>query len=306
MNIIVKIKHIYASFILPWHMPYRSSCELLHDTSQLAKKSADYYFGSFADGNYLLLRFYLYPLCQSKDLEAQKAQTKIPVMEEFYDIRLFYFPLLTQSAPDTYADIHRQRQEEGYSTHAFYELFLKCTLCAIYGFNEAAYQDRLFEDPRLLGKVMTNILPMQISDLQFFGSLITFDVCRSGGILKKIKGLMYQWKAIKKMKYWSNNCKANFYHRYILMKAEWCQNMGLNRYARHYYEVALNELKTSEIMMDVGLFYERVAQFYLRNGDRQKGQGYMQQAIEGYRAWGAKAKADQLIRKGAHQADEAR
>ena len=290
LDIIVKIKHIYGSFILPWYAPYQESCELLQETYQLAEKAADYYFGSFADANYRLLTFSLHPLCSASELKAQRAEVKIPVMEAFYDVRQHYFAFLTDQAPNDYTSMMRVKKKDNYSIHDFYEQYIRCALSMIYGFHQEAFDAQLFEDPQVLG----NILPMQISDLQFFGFLIALDVYRKKGVIQKLIAIKRQWKAIKKMRRWSKTCPHNFYHRYVLMKAEWAHYFGLNRLASRHYKAAVHEMNQSQIIMDIGLIYERLAHYYNRIGNHEENKACIAQAVTGYQSWGAHAKAEAL------------
>ena len=72
------------------------------------------------------------------------------------------------------------------------------------------------------------------------------------------------------------------------------ETIGFNKYAEGYYSNALKELEHSNTLMDNGIFFEYIAQFYLKTNNINQAKYYLQQSLDSYSKWGAHAKVEHL------------
>ena len=196
LDIITKVKHINASFIMPWHQPYKKCSNELKATYSLANQSADYYFAGFADANNRMLSFSLEPLSLKDTFEEGFVMN--PIMQEFYDIREFYLPFLVQTSPNSFNTILRKKDGLDYTKtiHAYYENHLQRFLCMLFGFYDDGYKHTI----NINSKVMGNILAMQICDNYLCNAIICSKVFKNGSLLKKINCLKHILNSLSKLK----------------------------------------------------------------------------------------------------------
>ncbi len=101
---------------------------------------------------------------------------------------------------------------------------------------------------------------------------------------------------IAQMQIWARHSPANYRHRFLLMSAERRRVVGETTAAMESYDRAITEAETTGHLHHWALANELAARFYLELGRLKIAWIYMFDAVQGYRAWGAEAKAEQLDR----------
>ncbi len=98
----------------------------------------------------------------------------------------------------------------------------------------------------------------------------------------------------KKLKKWADHAPMNYLHKFYLVQAEWDRLLGQKSQAMDKYDCAIELATEHEYLHEAALTQERAAKFYLGLGKVTVAKGYMQEAYEGYKKWGATAKVKQL------------
>jgi len=96
------------------------------------------------------------------------------------------------------------------------------------------------------------------------------------------------------MKYWAENCPANFQHTYVLIQAEMARVSGQTEKAMDFYDQAIDLAKTNGFIHHEALGNELAAKFWLNKGKINFAKLYIQKARYGYHQWGAKRKLESL------------
>jgi len=109
------------------------------------------------------------------------------------------------------------------------------------------------------------------------------------------------WKQIianqNQMKIWSDHCQENFYHKYLLVKAEIARIEGNTLEAMDLYDQAIASARENEFIQHQALANELAANFWLALGKAEIAQLYLKKAHYGYQLWGTKRKVEQLEEK---------
>ena len=290
LDIITKVRHINASFIMPWHQPYKECSHELKATYKLANQSADYYFAGFADANNRMLTFSLEPLKLKDTFEEGFIMN--PIMKEFYNIRRFYLYFLIEKQPNSFKTILRKKSgdDDSKSIHIYYENFLQRFLSMLFGFYDEGYNNSI----NMNTKVMGNMLAMQICDNFLCNAIICSRNFKKGSLLKKTNCLKHLVVSLSKLNQWQKVYNQNFRHRYLFIKALLFETIGLNRLALSHYKNAVKELDKSNILMDFGIFYEYIAHFFYKLNNINEAKHYLQKSLDSYSKWGAHAKVEHL------------
>ena len=90
---------------------------------------------------------------------------------------------------------------------------------------------------------------------------------------------------------------SNHAHRHALVAAEIAALAGEQDRAIDLYDQAIKLARDSGFIQHEALANELAARFHLRKQRSQVARAYMQEAWYGYRQWGAKAKAKQLVER---------
>ncbi len=94
---------------------------------------------------------------------------------------------------------------------------------------------------------------------------------------------------------WAQRAPLNHAHRVALLDAEIARVQGRPLDAMDAYELAIRLADDHPFPQDVALANERAGLFHDAAGRRGVARAYLQQAVEGYRRWGAVAKVSQLV-----------
>ena len=101
----------------------------------------------------------------------------------------------------------------------------------------------------------------------------------------------------KQMKIWSDNCPANFLHKYLLIEAEIARISGKWQDAIDLYDQAIASANEQEFIQNEALANELAAKFWLEKGKEAFAQIYLKNAHQCYQLWGAKDKVKDLDRQ---------
>ncbi|MDM8516495.1 AAA family ATPase [Desulfobacterales bacterium HSG16] len=101
----------------------------------------------------------------------------------------------------------------------------------------------------------------------------------------------------KQMKTWKDACPENFFHKYILIKAELARLDGRIEDAMFFYEQAIKSAAENEYIQNEALANELYAQFWLLREKNEIAELYMKKAHYGYQIWGALRKKEQIEKK---------
>ncbi len=98
----------------------------------------------------------------------------------------------------------------------------------------------------------------------------------------------------QQMKKWSEACKENFLHKYLLVAAETARLQNRREQAMTLYDQAIRSARQNGYIQNEALANELAARFYLSQGLAKIAGMYLQDACHGYGKWGAYAKVKEL------------
>ncbi|MEM6252365.1 MAG: AAA family ATPase [Cyanobacteria bacterium P01_D01_bin.156] len=98
----------------------------------------------------------------------------------------------------------------------------------------------------------------------------------------------------KKLKEWEQDCPENISHKCLLVQAEKLKLSGQYADAIDSYEQAIAQSRAQHCLYEEALANELAARFYLNWDKKKAAVGYLQDAYDGYKRWGAKAKLNHL------------
>ncbi|KPU43704.1 serine/threonine-protein kinase PknB [Oxobacter pfennigii] len=98
----------------------------------------------------------------------------------------------------------------------------------------------------------------------------------------------------RQMKKWSEACKENFEHKFLLVEAETARFKSKEMEAMILYDRAILSAEENSYIQNEALANELAAGFYLSKGLTKIAKTYMIDACSGYDRWGASAKAKEL------------
>ncbi|MGG1516171.1 AAA family ATPase [Paenibacillus oryzisoli] len=102
-------------------------------------------------------------------------------------------------------------------------------------------------------------------------------------------------KMQRKMDKWAANCPANYLHMSLLMQAEWHRVTGHTLKAEQDFEAAIRQAREMGFIQHEALACELAGKHYRAAGREKIAKTYLLDAYFGYRHWGAKSKADDLM-----------
>ncbi len=105
--------------------------------------------------------------------------------------------------------------------------------------------------------------------------------------------------SLEALRAWSAAGPMNHAHRVRLVEAELAAHAGDRDAAAQAFREAIDAVHRTAYLNDQALILERAARFFLTGGhaDAIAGRGYLNEARYGYVRWGARAKADALVRE---------
>ncbi len=99
------------------------------------------------------------------------------------------------------------------------------------------------------------------------------------------------------LKFWSENCAANFLHKSLLVEAEIARISGDDLAAIELYEQAIESARQNGFTQNAALANELAAQLYLARNNEKIAKIYLQAAYYYYQQWGAWRKLEYLKAK---------
>lgn len=109
-------------------------------------------------------------------------------------------------------------------------------------------------------------------------------------------------KAEARLRKWAGWCPENQGHRVELLRAERWRHAGKASQAAAAYERAIDGAQRHGFRHEAAIALELSSRFYAQTGQGRAAHALAAQAVEAYRAWGATAKADQLVREASGRA----
>lgn len=98
----------------------------------------------------------------------------------------------------------------------------------------------------------------------------------------------------RKLREWATGCPANYQHLHLLVSAETARQSGNFAEAASLYDQAIATAQQNDFTSHTALGNELAARFYHARGRDKLARIYLQEALLGYRMWGATAKVMQL------------
>lgn len=174
------------------------------------------------------------------------------------------------------------------SQAAFY--FCKMQLCYMAGnYKEALSAAKKIEP--LTGSILGFLIS---AEYNFYYSLAIAALYGE----RSFKDRKRRWKTLMKnqrqMKKWSEACRENFEHKYLLVAAETARLRNRREEAMSLYDRAIQSARGNGYLQNEALANELAANYYLFLGLRKIARTYMLDACRGYNRWGAFAKVKEL------------
>jgi len=127
--------------------------------------------------------------------------------------------------------------------------------------------------------------------MHFYGTLVMLEICKEKPT-KKLLDIARKNK--KQLLKWSKISPVNYYHRWCLVEAEYCQVKGDYKAAKFYYDEVIDLCQQKGNLGEEALANELTAAFYLKQKRLRLAKMYMKGAYNAYYTWGAVAKVSQL------------
>jgi len=99
----------------------------------------------------------------------------------------------------------------------------------------------------------------------------------------------------RQMERWTQACPANFEHKYFLISAEIARIRGQDEKAVLLYDRAIRSAREHGFVQNVAIASECAARFFVSKGMVDLGRKYLRDAYNGYVAWGARSKKEEML-----------
>ncbi len=129
-----------------------------------------------------------------------------------------------------------------------------------------------------------------IADQNFYQSLILTALYPAATFVEQKQYWHQLERNQEQMQIWSENCEANFLHKYLIIEAEISRISGNKLEAMELYDLAIASAKTHNFIQNEALANELAAKFWLGMNKEDFAQFYLRKAYNAYQAWGAKFK----------------
>lgn len=291
LNTIIRGRHIFGSFVMPWFESYSKCCDLLRDTYNLAIKVDEHEFRSFSIQNCNVLKFSTEVLESDSDIQGfSDSNITQPIMNENNKLINYYSHMLAVKGINSLLESDQPPVNLKYDISKNIFLNIKQSAYFLFGHHQKSFEVRKSVTRNMMGFMM----PIQKSDHSFFGFLTCSALFETEKGLGKFKYVIIMIKEVQKMKKWATHCAINFNHRYLIMKAELCMVCHRKKSAYKLYKKSIQAAKASGIQMDIAIAYEISARYYFKTKQQKHGDDMIQKAKDAYRNWGAHAKVAHL------------
>jgi len=102
---------------------------------------------------------------------------------------------------------------------------------------------------------------------------------------------------ITRLKHWATHGPANYRHKYFLVEGEYQRVRGHDQLAAQRYDQAIELACSRGFIQEAALACELAGRYYKSLGRPRAAFGYLYDALQKYRQWGADAKVRHLIRE---------
>lgn len=137
----------------------------------------------------------------------------------------------------------------------------------------------------------------------FYDSLVRLSLLPETPVLQRFGIFRKIADNQKKMRLWADHAPANFLHKWHLVEAELARYRGDVVKANRAYDQAICLARKHNFLQEEALAFERAAEHYLAQGIEAIAILCLQQALLGYRRWGASAKVRALEMRYPHWLD---
>ena len=105
---------------------------------------------------------------------------------------------------------------------------------------------------------------------------------------------------LQQIKGWSDSNPVNFFHKYALISAEIASVHGKDMEAVEFYNQAIESAKENGFIQNEAIANELAGEFHIKRNFQSYAAFHITRAYDGYKAWGAKKKAEYLKKNYGH------
>lgn len=156
--------------------------------------------------------------------------------------------------------------------------------------SKQALENLPFVEEYLDGVLGTFCLPL----VHFYGSLVIAANYEALNLPKRYQSKRKIKRSIRALEKLSQTAPENILNKLYLLKAEKARLIRNDLAAATYYDLAIKFAGTHQFIQEEALANELASEFYLSRGRDVLAGFYLNQAIDCYQAWGARAKVEEL------------
>ena len=299
-----KVYYIVGDFINHWKNHYREDLPYLLESYRIGSETGDILFASYAVNHYIITSFLMgEPLIELKEkidkyYEIIQRYQQLSVIQEYQlwgqmVVNLMggvKDKLLIKGAICDEKEIVQEWERTNMLTAIGYYTVAKQIVLYLYGdfkcsIKIARYGERCID-------TMTGM--NLVAEYHFYYSLALLAHYPNAVINDQTDYLKIIENNQEKMKKWAEHAPDNFLHKYLLVEAELSRQQGEIKSTINLYDRAIELAGQNSFIQDEAIANERAALFYLSEGMEKIARIYMNEAINGYKRWGAVIKADDL------------
>ena len=293
-----------ATYLMPWVKPLRQSLRVFEVGYRVGIEAGALQFAGYAIAYKLLTLFYagtnlggiLSEIPQVLGV-CQKAQN-LWAMDTIAGLK---FPLLNLcgQTQDRWAFQNSEmgeldyletcQQHQGITSICIYQIY-KLQILYLYGCYDEALNAAIAAREHL--RVIEST--MSVAEYHFFYGLTLAALYPSADKSQQRKYWQTLEEIQNKLERWSDGCRENFEHKWLLLSAEMAWTSGDILEAIELYDRAIASAKENEFIQHEALANERATKFWLARGKEKIASLYLNEAYRGYQRWGSSRKVEEL------------
>lgn len=156
------------------------------------------------------------------------------------------------------------------------------------------YREALFWAEKIKAYAGVILGFLMSAEYNFYHSLSITAIYNEMRLMERKRLKNHLNKNQQQMKKWSDSCKENFLHKYLLIEAEIARISGKKQKAGVLYDKAIQSAGESGYIQNKAIACELAAKFYITEGRTRVAKTYMNEAFNLYIKWGATAKAQDI------------
>ncbi|KKM09409.1 hypothetical protein SY88_18810 [Clostridiales bacterium PH28_bin88] len=300
------VNFMYGAFVHPWVGPLRDSEPFLNRAMEYSLASCDLTYGGYAMYFHVIAMYSAgapLPELEARIRDYSQHERRLP--DTYFSFSLAIFrqfsralrgltrePLsLSDAGFDEdafYREIGAKRDRQG---EVFGYCLCKGQLCYLFGDYPRALS-LLAEAGRLTKLYYGAIFPADQALYYCLAVLAMYPrlpACERAVLRLRLLGQK------RRLERWARHCPANFEHKHLLVAAELARIARQDKKAALLYERAVRSAQENGYPQIAAVACERAAGFYREQGLDVPAREYLRAARDGYRAWGAAAKVEQLL-----------